>query len=421
MLRPFSSALVVLWLISVGTAAAQDAPKPAVQEAAKPVATLQKPADGTYPSGRVVIAYSLEQAAGRVDIDVVDAKGAVVAGWTGGAAGQAAGQADRFALPEPLTKPGTHSIAWDLHASGYVAAGDPPGFLPGPLVPPGAYVARLTALGQTTRQGFKVTAESPLSPARQADLEARFELAMQIRGGASAASAAVKRVRAQKARVAERLARGADSATREAGTALTRRLTDLEGVAGQEVSASSGVGPLHEALAALLREVEAGGRPTGAQATRFGELAAALQSRIVELNALTSGSFARFERGETLPSGPSGAAFGAAAIQLDRKGVDFDAWVTSYVSELKRRWIIPAALSAQKGRVVVTLVVLTSGVVTGIDIASPSDVPAFNESARGAVLAASPAPPLPEKYPGESCRMTVTFYFNELPQAGGRK
>jgi TonB family protein len=86
---------------------------------------------------------------------------------------------------------------------------------------------------------------------------------------------------------------------------------------------------------------------------------------------------------------------------------------------LKKRWIIPAAVGGQKARVAVALVVLRSGVVTGIDIVGASDAPALNESARAAVLAARPAPPLPEKYPGDACPMTITFYFNELPPAGG--
>ena len=41
-------------------------------------------------------------------------------------------------------------------------------------------------------------------------------------------------------------------------------------------SASAGVSPLYDALASLLREVDAGGRPTGVQATRAQDLGAAL-------------------------------------------------------------------------------------------------------------------------------------------------
>ncbi len=422
LIRSFVAPCALLCLAPL--AYAQAPGKPDVREAARPAATLQKPADGAYPSGRVVIAYSLEQAAGRVDIDILDANGAVVAGWTGGAAAQAAAPADRFTLPEALTRPGSHSIAWDLRASGYFGPGTPPApshFVPGPPVPPGPFTVQLTAFGQTLRQGFNVAAEPPLAPERRADLQARFDLAMQVRGRASAASAAVRRVRAHKERVAARLKSATDQETKEAGAALNRRLAEIEGVAGQQASASSGVLPLHDALAALLKEVEAGGRPTVAQTARAQELGAELSLRIVELNALASGSLARFERGEALPAGPSSPPFGAAAVQLDRKGVDFEGWVTSYVAQLKKRWIIPVAAGGQKARVVVALTVLRSGVVTGIDLVSASGVPALDESARGAVLAARPAPPLPEKYPDNACPMTITFYFNELPPVGQGK
>jgi TonB family protein len=60
-----------------------------------------------------------------------------------------------------------------------------------------------------------------------------------------------------------------------------------------------------------------------------------------------------------------------------------------------------------------------SGVVSGIEIVGPSTVAGFNESAQAAVLAARPAPPLPDPFPDDACPMRVTFYFNELPPAGG--
>jgi TonB family protein len=311
-------------------------------------------------------------------------------------------------------------VTWNLRAGGYLVAGQPgsaPTYSEGPLAPPGAYVVQLTASGQTVRQPLAVVAKPPLGPSLEADLTARFDLALRIRGRAAAASSMVRQVREMRARVAKRLEGASTPALKDAGSALTNRLAELEGVAGQAVSAASGAWPLQDALAELARQVEAGGRPTDAQAARYLELGNTLQVRIVDLNALISGSYAKFEQGEPVMPSPAGAAFGGASVQFDSKGVDFEPWVKGYVTALKQRWVIPPSAVGTRGRVVIALVMRKSGVVTGIEIVGPSTVAGFNESAQAAVLAARPAPPLPDAFPDDTCPMRVTFYFNELPPA----
>jgi TonB family protein len=406
--------LAVCAFLCIGSTAAAQVPD-------KPGVSLRQPADSAYPSGRISIDYSLERSADRVDIAILSAKGTVVARWAGTASAQAATPADRSVLAQDLLAPGNHVVTWDLHADGCVVAGAPGAALTyaeGPLVPPGAYTVQLTALGQSLRQTFHIAAKPVLGPSVESDLTARFDLAMQVRGRAAAASAMVRQVREMRARVAKRLEGDVAPAMTEAGTALASRLTELEGAAGQEVSPSSGAWPLQDGLAVLMREIEAGGRPTNAQAARYLELGNILQSRIVELNALISGSYTRFEQGQPVLPGPSGAAFGGAAVEFDSKGIDFGPWVKSYVAALKQRWVIPQSAAGTKGRVVISLVVRKSGVVSGIEIVGPSIVAGFNESASAAVLAARPAPPLPDAFSDDTCPMRVTFYFNELPPAG---
>ena len=391
----------------------------AAQEPAKPSLTLQPPATAVYPSGRAVFTYTLEQPAALVEIDVLDAKGAVVAGWSGGAKyRQAADAADRLLLSEALTKPGEQTVTWDLHAGGYFAAGaegPPPKYSAGPLVPPGHYVVQVTALGQTTKQPFDVASPLPLAASRQADLEAQFDLAMQIRGSASAASRAVGRVRALKVRVNARLKGTSDAATIESGQALLRRLDEILGTPSEPVSAASGLLALHNGLALLGTQVETAGRPTEARLDRYRILGGALQTRILSLNSLTSGSYARFERGDTAP--PPSTAFGATTVKYDSKGVDFGPWLRTFMAAVNRSWTIPRTAAAAKGHVVVTFIVHKSGSVTDIVVASPSDVAIFNDSARKAIFGASLAEPLPAAFPLESCPFTVTFYFNERPPA----
>jgi TonB family protein len=228
-------------------------------------------------------------------------------------------------------------------------------------------------------------------------------------------------VRALRARVQARLKATTDQPLTEAGEALLNQFARIEGATGDLVSSSAGLVPLHDALAAFLVEVDAGGQPTGAQRVRYQDLIAGLQTHIVVLNALTAGSLARFERGEAPPARLSGSEFGAAVIALDGKGADFTEWVRLYIAGLKRYWFIPKAAMTSKGSVVVSLGVRKSGVVTGIDVVGPSDVAAFNDSAREAVFAARPAPQLPDAYPDDLLPLKITFYFNEQPPPPVRK
>ncbi len=394
----------------------------AAQDPAKAGVALQPPADAVYPSGRAVFTFSLEQPADLVEIDVVDARGAVVVGWSGGAKyRQAADAADRLLLSEALTKPGQQTVTWDLHANGYFAAiaeGAPPRYTPGPLVPPGHYIVQVTALGQTTRQPLNVASALPLDAARQADLDAQFELAMQIRGSASAANRAVRRTRALEARVNARLKGTADAATIESGHALLKRLDEILGAPGEPLSEAAGVLTLCDGLAVLETQVETGGRPTDARVDRYRILSGALQARILSLNGLTSGSYARFERGETAPPD---APFGVTKIRYDSKGVDFGPWVRKFMTAVNRNWAIPRTATAARGHVVVTFVVHKSGSVTNIVVATPSDVAIFNDSAYRAIFGASVTEPLPAAFQSESCPFTVTFYFNERPPVATKK
>jgi TonB family protein len=410
-IRPFITVCALLCL----------APGVSAQAPGKPAVTLRQPADATYPSGQVALEYSFDRQADRVDIVIRTGKGTIVAEWFGAADSAGPPPAvGRFVLAQEQLTSGDHSVTWDLHAGGYLVAGpagSAPRYSEGPIAPPGAYVVELSALGQTVRQPLAVVAKPTLGPTLEAELAARFDLALRIRGRAAAASSMVRQVREMRARVAKRLEGAPTPAQKEAGAALIGRLTELEGVAGQAVSSSSGGWPLQDALVALATAVEAGGRPTDAQASRYLELGKILQARIVELNALISGSYAKFEQGQPVLPSAAGAAFGGASVQFDSKGVDFEPWVKAYVAALKQRWVIPASEAGTKGRVVIALVMRKSGVVSGVEIVAPSPVAGFNESAQAAVLAARPAPPLPDAFPDDTCPMRVTFYFNELPPA----
>lgn len=389
------------------------------QAPANPGLVLRPPASAAYPSGSAVIDYSLARPADTVEIDVLDSKGATVAGWSGGPKyRQGDEQADRMPLPSAMANPGVNKVTWDLRATGYFAVGAegaPPKYSPGPLVPPGRYTVQVKALGETVSQPLAIVSSLPLSEARAGDLQARFELALKIRGSASAANAAVRRVRAMKARVKARLKETTDATAVETGQALLRRLDEIEGAPTAAAPATAGVAALRRSLASLEGSVDAGSRPADVQADQYRTLSGALQERIFSLNSLSSGSFARFERGEA--PAPPPAAFGATTIKFDAAGADFGSWVRAFMASVNRNWTIPKASLAGPGHVVVTFVAHRSGSITDITVSASSGVAAYDESARKAVFAASLAEPLPEAYKPATCSMAVTFYFNERPQS----
>jgi len=104
-----------------------------------------------------------------------------------------------------------------------------------------------------------------------------------------------------------------------------------------------------------------------------------------------------------------------AAIQFDSKGVEFGPWLRRFIAQIRRNWIVPESVWFQKGHVVVTFYVAKDGQIAELRILRPSDVDAFNFSAKGALVASNPTYPLPPEYPDDRAFFTVTFFFNENP------
>ena len=104
-------------------------------------------------------------------------------------------------------------------------------------------------------------------------------------------------------------------------------------------------------------------------------------------------------------------------INFDSKGVEFGPWIARFVAQVRRNWFIPMAAMTMRGHVVVTFNVHKDGRITDVTVAKPSLVDAFTLSARNAILASNPTVPLPPEYPDERAFFTVTFFFNESPDA----
>jgi hypothetical protein len=105
------------------------------------------------------------------------------------------------------------------------------GSIAGPVVLPGTYSVRLHVNGQTYAQPLTVVRD-PRSTASNADLKEQFDFLMRIREKTSQANDAVKTIRSVKAQLADRSKRmpaDKSAAFSSAATALSSRLSSIEG------------------------------------------------------------------------------------------------------------------------------------------------------------------------------------------------
>jgi TonB family protein len=110
-----------------------------------------------------------------------------------------------------------------------------------------------------------------------------------------------------------------------------------------------------------------------------------------------------------------GATDPEAAIQFDRKGVNFDPWLRRFVSQVRRNWFVPLAAQSFRGRVVLQFVIHRNGRISDVHVARPSDIESFNRAAYNAIVGSNPTEPLPVDFPDEFAPFTVTFFYNERP------
>src|SRR5205085_2814101 len=66
--------------------------------------------------------------------------------------------------------------------------------------------------------------------------------------------------------------------------------------------------------------------------------------------------------------------FSGPAIQFDAKGVDFNPWLRTFVSKVRRNWFVPVSANDLRGHVIVTFVVHRDGNITDVVTSTPSDV-----------------------------------------------
>jgi photosystem II stability/assembly factor-like uncharacterized protein len=260
----------------------------------------------------VSINYFLRRPAQRVALDIVDARGQVVRTFSsadsaaagggrgrggGGGGDDEEGGGGRGGPPPRVTnRAGVNRFNWDLRHPGPTtfpnmilwAAGTN-----GPRATPGDYSVRLRVDDRAPLvQPFRIAMDPRAPHVTAADLQAQFDLAMQVRNRTSEANEAVIRIRNVKAQVDDRMRRANNVKASDAGQSLKDKLSRVEEELYQ-VRNQSNQDPLNypiklnNKLAALLGAVEGvEGRPTAQSFEVFRELSARLEQQLNWLNQI---------------------------------------------------------------------------------------------------------------------------------------
>lgn len=164
--------------------------------------------------------YSLQTAAQSVRVEILDAAGGVVRSFESSGPGMTTERAQEMRGPfqrqtgasAPTRKAGLNRFVWDLTVPG--PGGSARG---GPMVVPGTYSARITVDGQSQQRSFEVLMDPRVAAdgVTLADLQAQFDLGIQVRTAIEDADATIERLRGAQERVAE-------------GTDVERDLKEIE-------------------------------------------------------------------------------------------------------------------------------------------------------------------------------------------------
>jgi photosystem II stability/assembly factor-like uncharacterized protein len=285
---------------------------PARARASQAAPRLYQPADvtrGVDPGATIY--YSLPSAARRLTVEFLDAQGNVIRSFANDtrpdsvrnprrAEGAGGGEDDegggRRAQRYAPNQAGMNRFGWNLRYPGPTSF---PGMIlwaadtaAGPRVVPGTYTVRLTADGRVVRQSFAVRMDPRVRGVTQADLQRRFNFAMQIRNRASEANDAVLLIRGVRQQVQDRRERTQDAEVRAAADSLLARIAVIEERLYQ-VRNQSNQDPLNypirlnNKLAALMGHVEdAESAPTEQSYQVFQELSGQLDRELAALNGL---------------------------------------------------------------------------------------------------------------------------------------
>ncbi len=255
----------------------------------------------------VDVTYYLAEDATEVEVAFFDGSGELVQAFTAqaqeeeeeeeeGEEEEASPFARSSQRPSPRTRDGVNRFRWNMRLDGstdfegriFWAAGNT-----APALVPGEYSVRLTVDGvEVERRSFRLGLDPRIQGVTQADLQARFDLAVRIRDRVSDANEAVILIREVKAQLDDRLEASDDVDLKSASEAFRNDLSAVEGEIYQ-VKNQSNQDPLNfpiklnNKLAALFGVVEGSeNRPTDQSYSVFEHLDGLLQAQLDEMGRL---------------------------------------------------------------------------------------------------------------------------------------
>ena len=127
----------------------------------------------------------------EVTLEILDASGQLVTTFSSDSTA-----AEEHGVKLIETKAGMHRVVWDLTYPGpdMIKEAVTWGYTGGIKAPPGEYQARMTANGVTQTKSFAVLKDPRLEEVQQADFEAQFELAVQVRDSLTSIQNALRRI-----------------------------------------------------------------------------------------------------------------------------------------------------------------------------------------------------------------------------------
>ena len=266
---------------------------------------VDEPGAPNPPDGAVVDYWLAADVPGPVTLEVLDAAGRLVRRYA--STDTAMAPADIGMVPRWWIRPtqvlsaraGMHRFVWNLRwpapavlATGYpiaAAPGDTPREPRGVWVQPGRYTARLTANGRAYTQPLDVRMD-PRVKTTAAGLARQFALSMRVDSLLSADMAALRDVRALRARLSA-LGPRLSAADSTPAAAIERGLGALESGGGDNLARLNGeLGHLF----GVLQEVDA--EPTTQTVAALGERERALRAALERWRRLREGELTSLDR-----------------------------------------------------------------------------------------------------------------------------
>ena len=241
------------------------------------------------------IDYYLAKPAGKVTVDILDSKGAVIRSFTGTpndgggrggrggrttaaaaedeAGAEEGGGRGRGMVTPPPDKAGLNRFTWDTHYPGaktFTGMIFWSGAFQGSAAVPGSYQVRLTADGKSLTQPLTLEKDPRLDSVTLADLQEQFDLSLKVRDMTTQANEMVIVIRELKKQMDGRLKQSQDGALKDALETFRAKLTAIEEDVYQ-VRNRSNQDPLNfpiklnNKLSALQASIDRGdGKPTAA-------------------------------------------------------------------------------------------------------------------------------------------------------------